>query len=458
MLTARRALATSTRLFGPACHPETLRGQQAVRPSFFPLTRRNFGARIRRRGAEELDDTAQAWSASAPAQPTSEEVSTALAAALAGEVDAVRHLGAVAAELGGVAEVSVEAEDALHQVLLQASGEHCEELRVAAEEALQLLWNESGNPEVNASVRRGVALMDKEHPAEAAAVFTEVVERLPAFAEGWNKRATARFLMQDIDGALADCERVLALKPRHFGCLSGAGMCHQSRGDLKAAARFFRRALAVRPEMEGPQMRAQAMEAQALINDHLRPRIVSVVQALNDASQVPSLVPEGLSCTWDICKEPAAVVDADPGWYYFVRVRILNQSGGPNKVRSLARFYVFRFANGRMLPLTLLTEGPAGFTLAPGEDYSFSWHLVSSQELERAVGGMLLENAEDAATIFSEEDRPLLDADLGETMPIEATPDEVERMRLGYPTIGRLDLRRMDAERPVWDVPSKPEN
>jgi len=261
--------------------------------------------------------------------------------------------------------------------------------------------------------------------------------------------ATARFLNKDLDGAIEDCEHVLKLKPRHFGCLSGAGLCHQSRGDLKQAAALFRRALAVHPGMDGPRTRVQAMEAQALINDHLRPRIVTTVQELNDGfSPLPKL-PAGLSCSWDIWKEKPMADDSDDnGCKYFLRIRISNQTDGPSEVRSLARFYVFRFADGRMLPLTLLTEGPASFTLSPGEDYRFSWQLISGQELQRAVAGMLLQQSELSGTqtsVAEEEPRLLLDADLGACTPVNATQDEVERMRLGYPSSGRLDVRRMDA-------------
>jgi len=305
---------------------------------------------------------------------------------------------------------------------------------------------------VNESIRRGVALMDKDHFDEAEKLFTEIIEAHPDYAEGWNKRATARFLNKDLKGAIEDCQHVLTLKPRHFGCLSGAGLCHQSRGDLKEAAQLFRRALAVHPGMDGPRTRVQAMESQSLINDHLRPRIVATVQELNDGfSPLPKL-PDGLSCSWDIWKEkPTAADGQEPGWKYFLRIRVMNQTDGPNEVRSLARFYVFRFADGRMLPLTLLTEGPASFTLAPGEDYRFSWQLISGQELQRAVAGMLLQQcvlpgSQDAAE--EEDARLLLDADFGACTPLNATQDEVERMRLGYPSSGRLDIRRMEAAIP----------
>merc|ERR1719424_2634297 len=128
-----------------------------------------------------------------------------------GEVEAVRRLGKLACDVEGREGLAAEAENALHRVLLEVSAENCEEIRVAAEEALQRCWHESGDAEVNASIRHGVALMDKDHPAEAAQLFTDMIEKLPNFAEGWNKRATARFLMKDLDGAIEDCESVLAL-------------------------------------------------------------------------------------------------------------------------------------------------------------------------------------------------------------------------------------------------------
>ncbi|HEX6723141.1 MAG TPA: tetratricopeptide repeat protein, partial [Burkholderiaceae bacterium] len=86
---------------------------------------------------------------------------------------------------------------------------------------------------------------------EALKVFDEIVRRKPAFAEGWNKRATVHFLLGHNEQSLLDCDEVLKRNPNHFGALSGAGQIHLRLGHLEQALQFFERALKVNPNLDG---------------------------------------------------------------------------------------------------------------------------------------------------------------------------------------------------------------
>ena len=77
------------------------------------------------------------------------------------------------------------------------------------------------------------------------------MKRKPAFAEGWNKRATIYFLLGRYDESLMDCDQVLKRNPKHFGALSGAGQIHLQLGNAERALDYFRRALAVNPNLQG---------------------------------------------------------------------------------------------------------------------------------------------------------------------------------------------------------------
>jgi len=119
-----------------------------------------------------------------------------------------------------------------------------------AEAALWQIWCRSEIPEVDALLLQGIEAMERQEIDKAEALFTRLIRAAPGFAEGWNKRATARFLAKDFTGAIADCRETLARNPNHFGALSGQGLCHLALEQYKEAAELFRRTLAVHPYLD----------------------------------------------------------------------------------------------------------------------------------------------------------------------------------------------------------------
>src|SRR5512145_2470049 len=133
-------------------------------------------------------------------------------------------------------------------------------VRSYAEQALWLLWSRSGDAAVDRLMERGVDEMQSGRQTEAIATFSEVIRRKPAFAEGWNKRATALYLAGQYQRSLADCDEVLKRKPRHFGALSGAGLIHLELEQHRQALEWFRRALEVNPNMSGIEAESRRLE------------------------------------------------------------------------------------------------------------------------------------------------------------------------------------------------------
>jgi tetratricopeptide (TPR) repeat protein len=138
-----------------------------------------------------------------------------------------------------------------------------------AEAALWAIWHRSGTAEVDDLLRRGVEAMEGQELDEAEACFTRIIAQEPTFAEGWNKRATVRYLAGSYDASIADCREVLRRKPHHFGALSGQGLCHLALGQYREAAAMFRQTLAVHPYLTAARHNlAQALSEAVKGNGH----------------------------------------------------------------------------------------------------------------------------------------------------------------------------------------------
>ena len=124
-------------------------------------------------------------------------------------------------------------------------------VRAAATEAIWRIWSRSGDAAIDARFARGVEQMQAGTLEDALATFDAIVADRPAFAEGWNKRATIYFLLGRNEESLRDCDEVLKRNRHHFGALAGAGQIHLKLGQPQLALAFFRRAFEVNPNLEG---------------------------------------------------------------------------------------------------------------------------------------------------------------------------------------------------------------
>jgi tetratricopeptide (TPR) repeat protein len=122
-------------------------------------------------------------------------------------------------------------------------------VRDIAGQAVWLAWGRSGDAEVDRLLESGVAEMSAKRYPRAIEVFSEVIARRPGFAEGWNKRATAHYLAGELRKSLADCDEVMKRNPQHFGALSGYGQIYARLEEYDKAVAYFRRALAVNPNL-----------------------------------------------------------------------------------------------------------------------------------------------------------------------------------------------------------------
>ncbi|WP_448190061.1 tetratricopeptide repeat protein [Azospirillum sp. sgz301742] len=149
--------------------------------------------------------------------------------------------------------------DGLFRMLLTApAGETAE----AVEDEIWAIWLEHPGREVLTLMKAGVDLLHKDDFAAALKAFDRIVTLAPGYAEGWNKRANAHYLLGDYPAAVADIRHTLLLEPRHFAALAGLGLVYLAVDEPAGALKAFEAALAINPHMDGVREQVDTLRKQ----------------------------------------------------------------------------------------------------------------------------------------------------------------------------------------------------
>ncbi|HET8578971.1 MAG TPA: tetratricopeptide repeat protein [Methylomirabilota bacterium] len=164
----------------------------------------------------------------------------ALANIQTADVEARRSAAAWLGELGSMADAPA---------LLAALRDADDGVRALAEHSLWQVWSRSGDAAVDSLFEIGVEQAQRGEGPAAIETFSQVIQRKPDFAEGWNKRATVYFLMGEYEKSLKDCDEVMKRNPFHFGALAGYGQIYLQLDEPERALEYFQRALMVNPNL-----------------------------------------------------------------------------------------------------------------------------------------------------------------------------------------------------------------
>jgi tetratricopeptide (TPR) repeat protein len=107
---------------------------------------------------------------------------------------------------------------------------------------------------------KGSNLMQGETISESIKIFSKLIELDPNWAEAWNKRATALYLIGDYEGSQKDIDRVLELEDRHFGALAGQGLVNIELENYEKAIESYERAQEIYPAMQSPKIMIEQIE------------------------------------------------------------------------------------------------------------------------------------------------------------------------------------------------------
>ena len=110
------------------------------------------------------------------------------------------------------------------------------------------IWTNDSKTEFGQSTMlEGVSLMNRNSLVAAEELFSELISSSPDYIEAWNKRATVRYMMGQLENSLNDVYVVLSKEPKHFGALSGLGLIMIQRENFEGALSAYKKLLTIHP-------------------------------------------------------------------------------------------------------------------------------------------------------------------------------------------------------------------
>jgi Flp pilus assembly protein TadD len=88
------------------------------------------------------------------------------------------------------------------------------------------------------------------------------VELAPDYPEGWNKRATLYYVIDDYEAAISDISQVLVREPRHWAALMGLAVMMDDLDRKDAALTAYRQAVAINPQLDDAHEAIKRLEVE----------------------------------------------------------------------------------------------------------------------------------------------------------------------------------------------------
>ena len=136
------------------------------------------------------------------------------------------------------------------------------------EQKIWKIWSTHPTDEqLTLKLSKGTDLMQGSTLSQSIEIFSNLIELDPSWAEAWNKRATALYLIGDYEGSQKDIDKVLELEDRHFGALAGQGLVNIKLENYEKAIESYKRAQEIYPAMQSPKIMIE--QIQQLIKQQL---------------------------------------------------------------------------------------------------------------------------------------------------------------------------------------------
>ncbi len=122
-------------------------------------------------------------------------------------------------------------------------------------------YSESGSDTADLLLKRARQAIGVENYVDALKILDTTIALQPEWAEGWNARATARYLDDDYRGSMADIAQTLKRDPKHVGALMGMGAILEAREKREDALKVYERVLTIAPHWRNAQEAADKLKA-----------------------------------------------------------------------------------------------------------------------------------------------------------------------------------------------------
>lgn len=120
----------------------------------------------------------------------------------------------------------------------------------------------SGSPTIGLLMTQAAAAVAAKNLPVALDLLDAVVRLKPGYAEGWNRRATVFYMLDDYGKALADLERSLALEPRNWEAIGGLASILSALDEKDGARAACSQALEIYPLQPRIKKSCDEMEAE----------------------------------------------------------------------------------------------------------------------------------------------------------------------------------------------------
>jgi len=125
--------------------------------------------------------------------------------------------------------------------------------------SIERVWLFYGSDTIGVLMDRSVAAVNEKNYDLALKFLDAVTTLAPDYAEGWNRRAFVYYSQSNMQSALGDLRRVLALEPNHFRALDGMAQILRELGEKKGSLAALKQLLEVYPTKQGAKEAAEEL-------------------------------------------------------------------------------------------------------------------------------------------------------------------------------------------------------